>query len=87
MFRDFTNLMISYPKPIVAVVNGPAVGYGAAFLPLCDIVYASDKATFSCPYSRLNQTPEACSSFTFTQAMGSAMVRLLADCSSFFTEH
>ena len=72
--REFTQLMISYPKPVVAVVNGPAVGYGAAFLPLCDVVYASDKASFSCPYSSLSQTPEACSSFTFPQVMGAAMV-------------
>ena len=69
--------MISYPKPIVAVVNGPAIGFGAAFLPLCDIVYASDKASFHCPYSRLCQTPEACSSYTFPHVLGSALVRIL----------
>ena len=66
--------MISFPKPIVAAVNGPAVGIGVAILPLCDIVYASDKASFYVPYARLAQTPEGCASFTFPQVMGMAMV-------------
>ena len=75
--RDFVNTLIAFPKPVVAAVNGPAIGLGVAILPLCDIVYASDKASFYCPYSRLAQTPEGCSSFTFPQVMGSAMVKHL----------
>jgi len=68
--------MIAFPKPIVAAVNGPAIGLGMALLPLCDIIYASDKATFSCPYSHLAQTPEGCASYTFPHIMGMAMVSL-----------
>ena len=66
--------MISFPKPLVAAVNGSAVGLGTTILPLCDIVYASDKATFSCPYSRLGHTPEGCGSYTLPQVLGMAMV-------------
>ena len=73
--RAFVKLLISFPKPIVALVNGAAVGFGAAFLPLCDLVYASDKAYFECPNAQLNLTPEACSSFTFKSRMGDAAVR------------
>ena len=43
-------------------------------LPLCDVVYASDKATFFLPYAQLAQTPEGCSSYTLPQALGMAMV-------------
>ena len=50
------------------------MGLGVALLPLCDIVYASDKASFYCPYARLCQTTEGCASFTFTNVMGMAMV-------------
>lgn len=71
--RDFINCLISFPKPIVVAVNGPAVGLGMAILPLCDIIYASDKASFSCPYTALCQTPESCSSYTFPKMMGAAM--------------
>ena len=68
--------MISFPKPVVAAVNGCALGLGTSILPLCDIVYASDKATFSCPYGRLGHTPEGCGSYTLPQVIGSAMVSL-----------
>ncbi|XP_071785328.1 chromodomain Y-like protein 2 [Asterias amurensis] len=68
--RVFINAMINFPKVIVAAVNGTAVGLGAAILPLCDIVYSSDKAEFHLPYAALGQPPEACSSFTFPNAMG-----------------
>lgn len=72
--RDFTKALITFPKPVIAVVNGPAVGLGMAMLPLCDIVYASDKATFYLPYSSLSQTPEGCASYTLPQSVGMAMV-------------
>ncbi|XP_013404823.1 chromodomain Y-like protein 2 isoform X2 [Lingula anatina] len=75
--REFINAMVAFPKPIVAAVNGPAVGLGMAILPLCDIVYASDKASFYAPYGRLAQTPEGCSSFTFPNVMGTAMANEL----------
>lgn len=40
-------------KPIVAAVNGPAVGYGVTLLTWCDFVIAADTATFSFPEVRL----------------------------------
>ena len=73
---DFVNTLIAFPKTVVVAVNGPAVGFGMALLALCDVVYASDKASFCCPYTRLCQTPEACSSYTLPKILGSAMVSL-----------
>ncbi|KAK3085554.1 hypothetical protein FSP39_005260, partial [Pinctada imbricata] len=75
--RDFTKALITFPKPIVAVVNGPAIGLGMTMLPLCDIVYASDKATFYLPYSQLSQTPEGCASYTLPLSVGMAMANEL----------
>ncbi|XP_038076443.1 chromodomain Y-like protein 2 [Patiria miniata] len=68
--RVFINTLINFPKVIVAAVNGRAVGLGAAILPLCDIVYSSDKAEFHLPYAAMGQPPEGCSSFSFPNAMG-----------------
>ena len=34
--------MIVHSKPIVALVNGPAVGIGVTCLGLCDAILASD---------------------------------------------
>ncbi|KAK5889695.1 hypothetical protein CesoFtcFv8_015676 [Champsocephalus esox] len=63
--RTFVNTFIQFRKPIIAAVNGPALGLGAAILPLCDVVWANEKAWFQTPYAAYGQTPDACSSFTF----------------------
>ena len=56
----------TYPKVLVAAVNGSARGLGVTILPYCDIVYASDKATFSLgTYAKLGQIPEAFVSHIF----------------------
>ena len=78
-YREFVQVVVTFPKPIIAAVNGAAIGLGVAILPLCDIIYASDKASFSCPYSRLAQTPEGCASHTFPSVMGLAMVRSIKE--------
>ncbi|KAM7399937.1 hypothetical protein PAMA_004561 [Pampus argenteus] len=70
--RTFINTFIQFRKPIVAAVNGPAIGLGAAILPLCDVVWANEKAWFQTPYTSYGQTPDGCSSFTFPRIMGLA---------------
>lgn len=70
--RTFINTFIQFKKPIVVAVNGPALGLGAAILPLCDVVWANEKAWFQTPYMSYGQTPDACSSFTFPRVMGIA---------------
>ncbi|KAM6185483.1 enoyl-CoA delta isomerase 2 [Rhynchocyon petersi] len=72
LLRNFVGCFIDFPKPLIAVVNGPAVGISVTLLGLFDIVYASDRATFHTPFSHLGQTPEGCSSYMFPKIMGSA---------------
>ncbi|KER26632.1 hypothetical protein T265_06137 [Opisthorchis viverrini] len=68
--RAFLLTLASFPKPVVVGVNGPAMGLAVAMLPLCDLVYVSDSATFQLPYTRLGQTPEGGSSFTLGALIG-----------------
>ncbi|KAK0046374.1 chromodomain Y-like protein 2 isoform X1 [Biomphalaria pfeifferi] len=68
--REVTKTFITFPKPIIAAVSGAVVGLGVSLLALCDVVYASDKASFHFPYSQLSQTPEGCSSFTLPLTVG-----------------
>ena len=42
--RRIVRDMIEFPLPIVAAVNGPAVGFGCSIAVLCDIVLMSDRA-------------------------------------------
>jgi len=42
--RRIVRSMIEFPLPIVAAVNGPAVGFGCSIAVLCDIVLMSDRA-------------------------------------------
>ena len=72
--RKFVGSFIDFPKPLIAAINGPAVGISVTVLGLFDIVYATDRATFHTPFMELGQSPEGCSSFTFPRIMGPSLV-------------
>lgn len=52
LYRGLLNDMLRFPKPIIAAVNGPAVGAGAALVLASDIVVACNAATFGFPEPR-----------------------------------
>jgi enoyl-CoA hydratase/carnithine racemase len=52
LYRDLVELMLRFPKPIIAAVNGPAVAGGAGLLLACDIVLATPEARFGLPEPR-----------------------------------
>lgn len=68
------SAFIHFKKPIVVAINGPALGLGASILPLCDVVWASEKAWFQTPCAALHLTPSGCSSYMFPQILGVALV-------------
>ena len=58
----FMQAMLAFPKPLVAAVNGPAIGIGVTLLLHCDLVIAAANATFWVPFARAAIVPEFASS-------------------------
>ncbi|WP_374545912.1 enoyl-CoA hydratase-related protein [Rhodoblastus sp.] len=69
---DFIRAIAAFPKPIVAAVDGLAVGVGTTLLLHCDLVYATPAARFALPFVDLGLLPEAGSSLLLPRRAGMA---------------
>lgn len=67
---QFIRAIHEFEKPLIAVVQGRAVGIGTTALLHCDLVFAHPSASFSMPFVTLGLVPEAGSSFLFADLVG-----------------
>jgi enoyl-CoA hydratase/carnithine racemase len=67
---DFLHALVRNPKPLLAAVDGLAIGIGTTMLLHCDYVAAANGATFATPFTKLGLIPEAASSLLAPMRMG-----------------
>lgn len=58
------------PKPVVAVVGGPAAGVGVSLALACDVVLASEKAFFLLAFTKIGLMPDGGASALVAAAIG-----------------
>ena len=66
----FITALSQATKPMVAAVNGVAVGIGATMLLHCDLVYVARTASLSFPFLNLALVPECASTALLPAAIG-----------------
>ncbi|MET0628789.1 MAG: enoyl-CoA hydratase-related protein [Acidimicrobiia bacterium] len=69
-FDAFLPALSTFPKPLLAAVNGAAVGIGVTMLLHCDIVLLSDRARLRLSFTAMGAVPEAGSTVLLPRLVG-----------------
>ena len=67
---DMVRNLYNVKKPVIAAINGPAFGAGIATAMACDILLASDAASFGFSFTGLGFCPDSGSTWFLTQRVG-----------------
>lgn len=67
--------LIDFPKPVIAKVQGPAIGLGATIALLCDVIFASPNAKFGDPHVNVGFTAGDGGAIIWPQLIGFARAK------------
>lgn len=84
-FGRLVETMLDSQVPIVAKVNGDAVGAGLAVTAASDFAYATESATFSCAFVRVGLVPDTGGTFLLPHLLGLRAAKRLAMTGEFFS--
>lgn len=83
-FGRVAEALFTCPVPVVARVNGDAVGAGLGLTALADFAYAVEDATFSCAFVHVGLIPDTGSSYLLPKLVGLRAAKRLAFTGEFF---
>jgi enoyl-CoA hydratase/carnithine racemase len=75
--QRLVRIIMTGPKPVIAAVEGWAVGAGVSVVASCDIVVAASDSRFSCPFAKVGLIPDTGAVYVLPLRMGLGRARLL----------
>lgn len=75
--------LLDFPKPLIAKLNGHAVGLGATTALFCDVIFASDKAKIADPHVKVGLSAGDGGAIIWPQLIGYARAREFLMCGTF----
>jgi enoyl-CoA hydratase len=70
--------IVALPKPVVAVIHGPAVGIGVSFALACDVALASEQAYFLLAFTKIGLMPDGGATAVVAAHIGRARAMRMA---------
>jgi enoyl-CoA hydratase/carnithine racemase len=78
--HNWIEAIRTFPKPVIAAVEGPAAGAGFSLALACDFIISANNAVFVMAYSNIALSPDGGSSWSLSRALPRQLVTELLMC-------